>query len=199
MCINVLSLCMSAHHMSLVPRRSEESIRSPGTGVIDAMWVLETGPRSTARATRAPNHWPQATFTSQNLHWASVGKVTTEHIAQYLRTSYVYDGGHLLCPLVSSMHLEECLAQGRYSIYLMNEWINLKQKMPSGKSSPQDGGSHQAPKVKGFSMFQPRLAPSLQLSGTMGLLSWLTNAFMFLISVQPLSRFRLCNATSESA
>lgn len=79
--------------------------------------------------------------------------------------------------------------------------MNLKQKMPSGKSFPQDGGSHQAPKVKGFSTFQPRLAPSLQLSGTMGLLCWLwlTNAFMFLISVQALSRFHLCNATSESA
>lgn len=75
----------------------------------------------------------------------------------------------------------------------------LKQKMPLGKSSPQDGGSCQAPKVKDFSTFQLPLAPSLQPSGTMGLPRLLTNAFMFHIRVQAVSRFHICNATSESA
>ena len=77
--------------------------------------------------------------------------------------------------------------------------MNLKQTMPSGKSSPQDGGSCQAPKVKDFSTSQHRLVPSLQPSGTMGLLCVLTNAFVFHISVQAVSRFHICNDTSDSA
>lgn len=60
--------------------------------------------------------------------------------------------GHLFCLLVSSKHLEEYLVQDRYSTYLVNEWMNLKQKMPSGKSSPQDGAATKLQKSKTFQL-----------------------------------------------
>ena len=62
-CINVLPACIYVYHMyAWYPWRSEESIRSLGTGVMNGcepscMWVLRIQARSSARATKYSKSW----------------------------------------------------------------------------------------------------------------------------------------------
>ena len=54
MCVGVLPACVPVHPGTWYPRRPEEGVRCPRTGVI--MWVLGIEPKSSKRAASALNH-----------------------------------------------------------------------------------------------------------------------------------------------
>lgn len=48
-----LCVLMGIMHVPLCLQRSEEGLRFPGTGIVDAMWVLGIKPGFSGRATSA--------------------------------------------------------------------------------------------------------------------------------------------------